>query len=405
MKKSQEPFLLQNQDNLIQYLYQFSDITFQEKNFNELDALLFAELSYFPLENLFPKGEEFKAITIQELTSAFLSSLDAFNLKNTHAKPDMVSMVVALKIGGSKRYKNLMIEAFDESFSKEDESQFAALQLSLDEDTFLVSFRGTDASLTGWKEDFNLCYQDSVLGQRKSFSFLKDAVKRNKNKKFYAVGHSKGGNFASYSLSLLEKEEQDRLINAYLFDSPGLNSTIFNSEGHERVKDKLLHYVPESTSIGAMFNFEKHTAIIKCVEKSDFATQHYYSSWLVKDGEFVKVEDRNPLSYWMEASFSTFLKSIPIENRKKIVDLIFQVLDKMKLSSLEYVMDAPISFIFKFLRQSRKESKEDQKLLREGLKIFISSFRKNIHVYNKYQKLGKEKRKVAKDIELKGAEA
>ena len=49
---------------------------------------------------------------------------------------------------------------------------FSAIKISLDNDTNFISFRGTDDSLVGWKEDFEISFR--TTGAQKICSEVSD---------------------------------------------------------------------------------------------------------------------------------------------------------------------------------------------------------------------------------------
>ena len=45
---------------------------------------------------------------------------------------------------------------------KEWETQFSAITFILDDGTLFLAFRGTDETIVGWKEDFNMAFLNPV---------------------------------------------------------------------------------------------------------------------------------------------------------------------------------------------------------------------------------------------------
>lgn len=52
-----------------------------------------------------------------------------------------------------------------------------------------IAFRGTDASFVGWKEDFNLCFQENIPSQISALNYVNNYKT---NHKLILGGHSKG---------------------------------------------------------------------------------------------------------------------------------------------------------------------------------------------------------------------
>ena len=45
----------------------------------------------------------------------------------------------------------------------------------------IISYRGTDDTLVGWKEDFNIVWQDQIPAQKDALVYIEDAAKFFKN--------------------------------------------------------------------------------------------------------------------------------------------------------------------------------------------------------------------------------
>ena len=104
--------------------------------------------------------------------------------------------------GENPRYANVRLGAVVEHINQGEQTQFAAATFQLPDGhkrrkptykgTLVISFRGTDDSLIGWKEDFNMAFQYPVPAQRSASAYL-DMVARLWEGPIILVGHSKGG--------------------------------------------------------------------------------------------------------------------------------------------------------------------------------------------------------------------
>ena len=89
--------------------------------------------------------------------------------------------------GENPRYANVRLGAVVEHINQGEQTQFAAATFQLPDGhkrrkptykgTLVISFRGTDDSLIGWKEDFNMAFQYPVPAQRSASAYL-DMVAR-----------------------------------------------------------------------------------------------------------------------------------------------------------------------------------------------------------------------------------
>ena len=113
--------------------------------------------------------------------------------------------------------------------------QFTAATFRLNANTILIVYRGTDSSIIGWNEDMTMNYMPKIYGQDVAADYLREMAEEFPNDKIYLTGHSKGGNYAEYALSVVEPELQDRIIKAISFDGPGFFGKVWRSPGFVRL--------------------------------------------------------------------------------------------------------------------------------------------------------------------------
>ena len=113
--------------------------------------------------------------------------------------------------------------------------QFSAVTFVLPDGTLFVAFRGTDDSLIGWKEDFNLSYIHPAPGQIMALEYLSEIASAHPGK-IITGGHSKGGHLAVYSAVFSPESVRERIICAYSNDGPGSVHTQAQKRQYQRVK-------------------------------------------------------------------------------------------------------------------------------------------------------------------------
>ena len=75
------------------------------------------------------------------------------------------------------RYRAVRITRYQSVFDADRAAQFSATTFACDEFVF-VAFRGTDASLVGWREDFNLALESPVPSQALGLAFATEQLER-----------------------------------------------------------------------------------------------------------------------------------------------------------------------------------------------------------------------------------
>ena len=90
-----------------------------------------------------------------------------------------------------------------------------------------VSYRGTDGTLVGWREDFMLSFRVTEA-QRQATRYLAAAAQAAvaRDSHLYVGGHSKGGNLASFAAASVPPELSDRLLVVWSNDGPGMDPAI-----------------------------------------------------------------------------------------------------------------------------------------------------------------------------------
>ena len=76
-----------------------------------------------------------------------------------------------------------------------------------------LAFRGTDSTLAGWKEDFQISVARTGA-QELAYEYAEKHLTG--KQKWYIGGHSKGGNLALYAACMLSPEQWDKVERMYL---------------------------------------------------------------------------------------------------------------------------------------------------------------------------------------------
>ena len=198
--------------NVCDYVKWRGDLELKDFEFNEIDNLILTRLAYFPFEMLINKGEE---ISITELSQRFKRA-DKTKIKVLWPEDNKLIPL----LGNSERFGKIIATNFVNKINREQEKQFSAITLLLPDNTIFVSYRGTDDTLIGWKEDFNMSFKSHVASQLDAVEYLNNVASKYENK-IRVGGHSKGGNLAVYASIFAKSDVKNRIINIYNNDGPG----------------------------------------------------------------------------------------------------------------------------------------------------------------------------------------
>lgn len=299
-------------ENVFSYLKWRGDLDFNIAEFNSIDNIIFSALSYLKLNM---KEEEI--LTLEEVYKEYKIGENASNIfyKNVEKLFNLVQE--------SKRFKSVKIARYKRVIDKDIEEQFGAVTFILPNDILYVAFSGTDESVIGWKENFNLSYLDSVPAQEEAKIYLEEILNHTK-KKVFVGGHSKGGNLAMYATIFCNDDYKDRIIQTFNNDGPGLPEEIFSTKCFLDIKEKMISYLPKFGVIGYLFSNETQIKFIESYQVG--ILEHDLFSWKVDGTDFVLVEELNKVAKDLVEKFNNGLKDIPKAKRKRIINLIYDLL-------------------------------------------------------------------------------
>ena len=118
-------------------------------------------------------------------------------------------------LADSRRFGPVVIGSYKDSLQEEKDVQFCVMLFKVRKNLHYIAFRGTDNTLTGWKEDFMTCFT-LTGGQRMALTYLKSHIRP--GIRYDIGGHSKGGNLAMYALSRIGDEKLRQVRHIYLQD-------------------------------------------------------------------------------------------------------------------------------------------------------------------------------------------
>ena len=381
--------LQKEEKTILDYVYENRNKTFAQLPFNDIDNVVLSELSYIPFETVLG-DKDVKPITLKNMLLKYLPGIRVEAYRN-ESEWFQSHLFLAVAIIDSKRYSAIRLVDFQNVFSEDKEAQFTGMAFLLSDKTMNIVFRGTDNSILGWKEDFNMIYMDETTGQRLARLFLKRCLRKHPARRFRVMGHSKGGVFAVYSCLTLTAKEEERLINVYSNDGPGLHTSKFTSTGYERIKNKIIHIVPKDSIIGILLHHDKITYAVDYKTGTNLVSAHDAYTWLVEGTHFVH-KARSPISYYLDASLLDLVETLPYEERKEFVGVFFRTLDQIGYETAGDIFADFPGAMKKVVTSLFKEMRKD-KVIGAVAKATLFSFRKNWSVYSAKSKAIKDREK------------
>lgn len=252
------------------YLDYYKNCSFEEVEFNQMDAMLFACLVYLPIKS-FSENKSYKDF----VSYAYIFYKDDYS---GVMKPSSFALLNKIKI--SKRYENIIISNFKNV--RNNDTQFGAMSVRFN-DNLLIAFKGSDSSLISWIENLRLNYQYPTYTQNKGIKYAKDNI-LDSDKNVYLVGHSKGGNLAMCAGMEIPSGLRDKVKVIYNFDGPGFLKKEYEKK-FNLIKEKVVNIVPTGSVVGMCLYNDN----FKSVKSKDLAFgEHYPVGWGVFGEFFVK---------------------------------------------------------------------------------------------------------------------
>ena len=274
-------------------------------------------------------------------------------------------------IAANPRFSDIEMGAFLEQFDDGEQTQFAAVTYRLPSGTLVVAFRGTDDSLVGWKEDFNMAFQYPVPAQVTAADYLARVAALWQNVPIVLTGHSKGGNLAVYAAMNAEDDVKDRIERIYSLDGPGFPEAVVNSFEYASVSDRIAKIVPDSSVVGMVLETPERCIVVK--SDVEGIMQHFVFSWQMHGGEFDKVEDVASSSVTFNKALNKWLANLSKEQRERAVDALFAVLEASGAGSISAMMAAGPKVIPEMLGTYVGLSGEDRRNLNQALAIMLQA--------------------------------
>ena len=312
---------------IIDYLKEYGDCSFLDMPMNDVDSLVLCQLAYLKFDGLVPDiRDNAETVTLEEIAG----HADVERLfSDVRYEKENRALFEAMLAG--RRYRTLRLGCQINLIEKEWETQFSAITFILEDDTFYIAFRGTDETIVGWKEDFNMAFLSPVPGQAYSVKYLNTVTDRLSGS-FYVGGHSKGGNLAVYSAMNCAPKIQDRIRKIYSMDGPGFRPEVLKESNYDRIEGKVVKILPRSSLVGMLFEREIHYEV---VESKNFGlAQHDPYSWKVEGRHFIKVQDIYESSKKMDNTLNEWILSLDEAHLKTFVDTLFQVISASQADDL-----------------------------------------------------------------------
>ncbi|MBR2067655.1 MAG: DUF2974 domain-containing protein, partial [Solobacterium sp.] len=299
-------------NTFLDYIEWRGDIEFSYDGFNEVDNMLLSTLAYSDYENVIDADSA--PLDLDTVRKRYFH----FHTREVVGQRKPRSLTAPLLMDDliqSKRFQDLKIGYYVNHVSEDSVTQFSAMTMDFN-DFVYIAFRGTDNSLTGWKEDLLLSFKSGIHAQVFAVDYLNRYMK-DETRDIIVGGHSKGGNLAVYAAAFCEASIRDKIKIIYSNDGPGFLKEITESENYLSIKDRIYSIIPESSIVGLLLNNDIEHHVIKSY--STGMHQHDPYSWLVYRNSFVREERISKSNAFLDKTLDDWLNNLSEEEKETFV--------------------------------------------------------------------------------------
>ena len=309
------------------YLRWRGDLSFSADPLNEVDALLFSLLAYVDPPAI-PKG----GMTLCEAAAQYFFTHDA---QEPHPLglivPDGI-LSIFRHMARTRRFENVRLCRFINDVVEESETQrgmqCAALEVRFPgygdgEEAVLVAFRGTDDTLAGWRENFELSFTDAVPAQRRAATFLNE-TDLPPDAPLYVTGHSKGGNLAVYAAVCADSRVRRHIQTVFCHDGPGFSAAFLEREAYREIAPRIRYYLPEDSLVGLLLPHDEHYETI--ASRGHGLRQHDGLTWEVMGPRFKPTNGLSRRGHRSDHVISQRIAAMSAEEKRRLTDLLFSLL-------------------------------------------------------------------------------
>ena len=356
-------------NNLFEYLVWRGDISFTQLGPVNADYAVFCSLSYIPFDGILADTVKDGYIPLAEAAGRVLKIMEKKDSGRRYHLPEDEQLLRS--IIGTNRFSELKAGHYVNIFNPEKQEQFSAVTFLLPGGDVVAAFRGTDGSIIGWKEDFNMGFMDELPSQKEAVGYI-NSLAQNHQGNIYLCGHSKGGNLAMYGAAFAQKELQEKIAAVRSLDGPGFKHRTTERRGFLRMADRMESFMPQSSMVGVLLEHKGENKVIHSFAKG--TKQHDIYTWSIMGGDFTEEKSLSESGIRISKAINNWMKDMSDEKRMKLTDGIFEIVVATKAETLEELFEP--KNIFAVRKNLGKMDDETKELIAETGRIIRASLKK-----------------------------
>lgn len=225
--------------DLFDYLAWRGDIPLSQVPFGPVDGLILSTLSYVRFQELVPDSPSL-SVPLQQAAEAFLALPEQEAEDRVRCRHDLPLLKALLS---APRFASLPLTFYQDCLDPEREMQFSALTVLLDTGEALLVFRGTDNTLVGWKEDFNLSFLEVVPAQSAALNYTARLAAARPALCCW-LDTPKGATWLFFPPPSLPRSCGTGLARYTATTAPGFTQRVLSATGYQELLPRIRSYVP-----------------------------------------------------------------------------------------------------------------------------------------------------------------
>lgn len=314
-------------ENIIDYVKEWGGYSLFEKPFNEVDSLVLCQLAYLHYGQFVPgldrRSEPVSIRSIYEHPDRDKILEDYWYRENNI---ELFSAAV-----NSKRFGGLKMIFYVDIINEQEQAQFSAVTYVLEDQSVYIAYRGTDATIVGWKEDLNLAFSKPLHSQYLAVEYI-ESVAGFVAGDFYVGGHSKGGNLAVYAAMNCKAQTRERIVKIFNNDGPGFRPEIREQGNYQEITDKMVKFIPRSSLVGTILEDQHDYTLVE--SRGVGMLQHNAYSWKVEGDHFIRAKNMAEGKMMRDAALNEWILSLTEEETHAFVDTLYEVVSASEASNV-----------------------------------------------------------------------
>lgn len=357
--------------NIRDYIIEYGDKTLDELPFNEVDSLVLSQFAYLKFDAFFDKAD--RSISIGELKDH-----PDYEQLFADARFEKVNRALFEAMAASRRFSTVRLHEYVNMVDDQWELQFSAITCVFENGFIYVAYRGTDETITGWKEDFNMAFVTPIPAQVKAVQYL-NRIASNVRGDIILGGHSKGGNLAVYAAMKCLPDVRERIKLIFSHDGPGFVEGVLESNDFLAIKDRIRKSVPRSSVVGMVLQTQENYEVIKC--RNFGLLQHDPFNWMIDGTEFKKKDNIHKHVYVADESLNRWVSNMDHEKRQEFVEALFGIIKDSGMSDLNELSANPIEVSRRMMNALESMDEANRKIFRGVVKELSSAISATIKEY------------------------